>query len=920
MSNEAESAPRLWLADLIQADPSAERLGRLVGLGRVEGVLVDWRSIAGEQGQLPQVRWLAQAGWDADQPPPAWWAPHVRLATSLLLPLHERSNGRSGFVAAVFPPGRQAAELGRRAEELARQVNRPNLVVGFPCDPGGLEAARNALSEGQPTLITSVVSFDALGRALEACAGGLRARREGQGSPGHPMSLVVFDPAPVARRVEALLAEQASHHVGRRSERSAALGGRTRNVLLHLALAQVGAAQAEVGDAGSLGLIAMTTAAEIGLPASEAMPGPTTRLGARLGGVQELTEEMARLGLSADWEVLSSSRAHLEGLTSLGISVDEIGLQEEARVLAMDEADYIRGRRATEAMAVRARMELGELAAGFPDALASLDGDSVGPRLWRRDVSLWTDHPAEAEEASRRLGWLTLPEVMQTQIGDLLAFAREVRRDGLRHVVVLGMGGSSLAPDVFRRMLHPAAGMQLHILDSTDPETVDQIARATPPGETLYVVSSKSGTTTEPLALLEYFWATAEAAVGSGPGGHFVAVTDPGTPLQSLANTRRFRRVFAGPSDVGGRYSALSVFGMLPAALLGADIGAMLTGAADMARHCGAAIGAARNPGLHLGAFLALAAERSRDKLTFLADEGIEPLEDWVEQLIAESSGKKGTGILPITVEPPGAAGSYGRDRAFAYLRRAGEHDSIAGELSRAGHPVAVIDVGEGEAGLGAEFFRWEFATAVACHRLGVSAFDQPDVQRAKDRTSELLKAYRKQGSLPMPTVLWQGQGAVVQGREDSLPGVANGDLTHVANEILSQVREGDALCFLAYLPCDDSTEAKFQSLRAVIRDARHVATSLGFGPRYLHSTGQMHKGGPDRMVFVLLTADRPVGVAIPGMGVTFNLLQRAQAVGDLQALLALGRRAYSFHLDATDRLPGWFASFQAACESIPRG
>jgi transaldolase/glucose-6-phosphate isomerase len=806
----------------------------------------------------------------------------------------------------------------RRAEELAHQVNRPNLVIGFPCDRGGLEAASGALSKGQHTLLTSVVSFDALGRALGACTEGLSAQGREHGSSGRPLCLVVFDPAPVAARVEVLLAEQAAH-TGRRSERAAALAGRTRNVLLHLALAQVGAAQAEVGNAGSIGLIAMATCREIGLTGGESMPAPAARIGARLGDAQAPTVEMAHLGLSSDWDVLSSSRAHLEGLTSLGISVDEIGAQEGARVLAKDEADHKQARQSMEAVVAQAQAELGDLAQGFPGVLASLNDTRVGPRLWRRDVSLWTDVQAEAEEASRRLGWLTLPEVMQAQIGELQAFAEEARRDELHRAVVLGMGGSSLAPDVFRRMLHPGSGMQLHVLDSTDPEMVDRIARVAPPSETLYVVSSKSGTTTEPLALLEYFWAVAETSLGSNAGRHFVAITDPDTSLQMLAEKRSFRQVFPGPSDVGGRYSALSVFGLLPAALLGADIGAMLAGALDMARRCGAAVDAARNPGMHLGAFLALAAEKGRDKLTFLADEGLEPLEDWIEQLIAESSGKKGKGILPITVEPPGATMAYGRDRAFAYLRRAGDHDAMVEELSGAGHPVTVIEVGEGETGLGAEFFRWEFATAVACHRLGVNAFDQPDVQRAKDRTADLLKTYRKQGSLPMPTALWQGQGTVVEGREGSLSNVTNSNLTQVVGEILSQVRDGDALCFLAYLPYGDSVESQFRSLRAAIRDARHVATSLGFGPRYLHSTGQMHKGGPDRMVFVLVTADRLLGVAVPGMGVTFNLLQRAQAIGDLQALLALGRRAFSFHLEATDRLPAWFASFHAACADVPR-
>jgi hypothetical protein len=265
-------------------------------------------------------------------------------------------------------------------------------------------------------------------------------------------------------------------------------------------------------------------------------------------------------------------------------------------------------------------------------------------------------------------------------------------------------------------------------------------------------------------------------------------------------------------------------------------------------------------------------------------------------------------------VEPRGAVGSYGCDRAFVYLRTAGEHDAATRELSRAGYPVAVIDVGTGEAGLGAEFFRWEVATAVACHRLGVRAFDQPDVQRAKDRTSELLKAYRKQGSLPMPSTLWEGQGVVVEGREASLEGVAGGGLPVVAEKVLAQLREGEALSFLAYLPSGDSIEAEFRNLRARIRDRYRVATTHGFGPRYLHSTGQLHKGGPDRIVLVVLTADRPTGIAVPGMGVTFNLLQRAQAIGDLQALVGLGRRAYNFHLDSTDRLPAWFASFHAAC------
>jgi transaldolase/glucose-6-phosphate isomerase len=882
----------------------------------VAGALIDWGSAAEAISRRAPIGHLAQAGWGADRVFDALAAADIRTAANLLLPSHERSNGRSGFVGTRFPAGGNA--YGRRADELARLVNRPNLVIGFPCTAGGLEAAEDSLSAGQHSLIGPVVSFDGLALALGACTRAFRQRAL-TGPSERTSCLVVFNPAPVVEQVEALLMEQAAH-TGRRAERAIAMAGRTRNVLLQIALAQVGAAQAEAGVSGEVCLIALTDRGEVDLAGVDPSPASGASVGVQLLGAEGTSDDMARLGLSGDWAMLSSSRAHLEGLASLGISVDEIGVRTAAQAMETDKAEYERSLRTMETRVQAARAELGEIAVDFPAALAALDADHVGPRVWGGDVSLWTDRPADAAEASRRLGWLNLPDEMQPEASALKAFAVELQAEGLRHAVVLGMGGSSLAPDVFRRMLHPRMGLELHVLDSTDPEMVEGIARSVPPDQALYVVSSKSGTTTEPLALLEYFWTTAQGAVGAEAGRHFAAVTDPGTALQAMAEARGFRRVFSAPENVGGRYSALSVFGLLPAALLGADVLSLLTGAAEMARRCGPSVEAARNPGLHLGAFLALAAERGRDKLTFLADDGLEPLEDWIEQLIAESSGKTGKGILPITAEPAGEMESYGRDRSFAYLRTSGEYDSLVAALAGAGHPVAVIEVDEGETGLGAEFFRWEFATAVACSRLGVNAFDQPDVQRAKDRTAELLKAYRRQGSLPTPAALWQGQGMVLEGREVSLPDEASGDLTSNVMAILSQLHEGDAICFLAYLPADASMDAGFRSLRAAIRDSRRVASTHGYGPRYLHSTGQIHKGGPEDMVFVLLTADRAMGVAVPGMGVTFNLLQRAQAVGDLQALLSIGRRAFNFHLDSTDRLPDWLASFHAACADSPPG
>ena len=919
MSQQAiGTAPGLWLAGLGLEDLGLERLGRWVDDGRFDGVLCSWPALGAVWESSSRsgsaLRLLAQAGWNAERMVDALAASVVRSAATLLLPIHERTNGRRGFAAAIFPPGAGADEYLRRCETVAALVNRPNMMLGLPCTSAGLAAAERAAADGQGILMGPVASLEALTDALGACARGLTARRA-RGSPkGAHACIVAFDPGPVCAAVEAQLTAQP----GGRAERAAALADKTLPSVLQLAQAQVGAAQGDAEEVGAIDLLVLTTWDKVKPGGGEGVPPGSTPVGQAARDLSESADDLLRVGLSGDWAMMSSARAHFDALASLGISVGGIGIQADDAAQSAGAKQMRRIYSGVEAVAMTMRAELGDLAPDFARVLHSLQDDRVAERVWRGDTTLWTQDPSEAGEASRRLGWLLLPEAMQAEVGELAKFADELGRDGFGHAVVLGMGGSSLAPDVFRRMLGGRRGLQLHVLDSTDPEMVEKLARSIPVEETLFLVSSKSGTTTEPLALLEYFWAVAEPRLGKQAGRHFAAITDPGTPLQHLAEERGFRRVFAGPPDVGGRYSALSAFGLVPAALIGADVAALLQGAEGMARACGPTVEAARNPGLHLGAFLGLAAERGRDKLTFLADRGLEPLEDWIEQLIAESSGKKGRGLLPVTHEVPGDSADYGADRAFAYLRDRGEQDARVTALARAGHPVAVLDVGAGESGLGAEFFRWEFATAVACHCMGVNAFDQPDVQRAKDRTSELLKSYRRQGALPTPQVLWQAQGVILEGREGSLDVTPDDSLEKVTAGMLEKCRAGDAICFLAYLPAAPSLDAEFQQSRSGLRQARRMASSLGYGPRYLHSTGQYHKGGPDRSVFILLTADRTTGVAVPGMGVTFNVLQRAQAIGDLQALLALGRRAYGFHLDTTERLAGWFAAFHAACAIQP--
>ena len=904
----------LWLASLGSGAPAAQKLLRAGRSAPAGGALIVWSDLAAAAGSrlsAPALRrLLAQAGWQTERTIEALAASAVRSFATELLPIYERTNGRLGRVAARLPPGLGAAGMLEAAERLTRAANRQNLIPGFPATEAGFEAAERSLVVGQSVLVGPTASLEVLTEALEACARGLRSRSDRGLAPVG--CLVAFDPEPLEAAVESELVAPS----GGRAERAASMQGRTLPSLLQLALAQHAAARAELSEPNLLNLLILARGDRLGVE----VPG-SQKIGLLAGEeVGEVPDAGLQQGLTGDWAMLSSARAHLDALRALGISVAELGrlAEEQALILESDLLTRLAADEAAEAGAMQAM--LGDLGGKFPDVLKAMEAERVSARLWRGDTTLWTQDPAEADEAARRLGWLLLPESMAGRVGEFEALRSQLMAEGLRHAVVLGMGGSSLAPDVFRRMLPPGRGLELHVLDSTDPEMVGELARTVPVETTLYLVSSKSGTTTEPLALFEYFWAVAEPLLGAQAGRHFAAITDPGTPLQKLAQERGFRAVFAGPPDVGGRYSALSAFGLVPAALMGADVRAMLAGGEAMARACGPTVEAAQHPGLQLGALLGLAAQTGRDKLTFLSDGGCDPLEDWIEQLVAESSGKKGHGLLPITHEKPGPPDEYGADRVFAYLRRTGEFDGQAAALSGAGHPVIVLDVGLGEAGLGGEFLRWEYAVAVACHRLGISAFDQPDVQRAKDRTSDLLKSYRKQGALPRPHVLWQGQGVVAEGREGALAIPLAADIGAVQSAMLGTLHAGEALCFLAYLPMEPALEGEFQVLRASLRGARRMATSLGFGPRYLHSTGQVHKGGPDRAAFVLLTADRVTGVAVPGMGVSFNVLQRAQAIGDLQALLALGRRAWCFHFDSTERLTDWFAAFRAAAAALPSG
>ena len=538
-----------------------------------------------------------------------------------------------------------------------------------------------------------------------------------------------------------------------------------------------------------------------------------------------------------------------------------------------------RHRRRLQKVLALERAESGDTDEAVADAaLAHLESTEVGKRLWAEDTTLWSADPMVRAAIANRLGWLHTPAAMRGQVPDLQRFAGDVRADGITDVVLLGMGGSSLAPEVMQAAFGAAPGHpRLTVLDSTDPGQIRATLAALTLTRTLFVVSSKSGTTTEMSTLYRFFRKEVEAHTGHA-GAHFVAITDPGTPLEKLATEGAFRRTFVNDPRIGGRFSALSFFGLVPAALIGVDLDRLLDRAEAMAARCGADVPVRENPGLHLGATLAGLAQAGRDKVTLLLSPGIRALGSWLEQLLTESTGKLGRGLIVVNDEPVGPPAVYGNDRAFVTISLGGDAAlaSAATALATAGHPVVGLAL-EDPYDLGAEFFRWEIATAGAGVVLGLNPFDEPNVALAKDATNTALARFLETGRLPeWPT--------------DSVDDLAR---------VVRDARPGDYLALLAYLTPTAETSAALQRLRVALRDATRLATTVGYGPRYLHSTGQLHKGGPPTPILVIFTTTHE-DLPIPGERYGFATLEMAQAFGDLATLRAAQRRVLWLPLDGT--------------------
>ncbi len=518
-------------------------------------------------------------------------------------------------------------------------------------------------------------------------------------------------------------------------------------------------------------------------------------------------------------------------------------------------------------------------------------------RLWQKNASLWS-----GTDESNWLGWLTITEDQLANINALKQIASEVKKARFKNALLLGMGGSSLCPEVLRMTFGKIKGFpDLHVLDSTDPAQIMAIEAKVDLKSTICIVSSKSGSTLEPNIYKQYFFERVKTKVGEKEAGNrFIAITDPSSKMQQVAEADKFRKIYMGVPSIGGRYSAISNFGMVPAAVMGLGVAKFLKNTEEMVQACGASAAADSNPGVILGNILGVAANQGRDKITIIASPGISDLGAWLEQLIAESTGKIGKGIIPVDRERLAKPAVYGNDRVFAYLRLATKpnkaQDAAVAALEKAGHPVVRISL-PNIYNLGQEFFRWEIATAVAGSIIGINAFNQPDVEASKIETKKLTSQYEATGSLPPEVPFFEASGIKLFADEKNVAAVHGPTLADVLKAHLSRLKAGDYFGVLGYITMNPANENSLQVIRHAVRDKKKVATVLGFGPRFLHSTGQAYKGGPNSGVFLQITCDDAKDLQVPGQKYTFGIVKAAQARGDFAVLAERGRRALRVHL-----------------------
>jgi transaldolase/glucose-6-phosphate isomerase len=830
----------------------------------------------------------------------------IRGACDLMLPLFQESGGVDGRISLEVLPELATATDKTVAEgvRLAAEVGRPNVMIKVPATPEGIPAIRALTAKGISVNVTLIFSLLQYEEVVEAYLAGLEDRIAAGGKLDGLASVASFFVSRVDSVCDKLLKEKAAaapelaarcealqgklaianakmaYEIYERTIASprwaklAAAGAKTQRLLW----ASTGTKDPRYPDTYYLdtliGADTVNTVPPATLDAFLDHGKPAVRIKDDLDGAKKAVAEFAAVGLDL------SRVCH--GLLDDGV---------KSFITSMKTLlDAVGGRRAAllESASGRQKLSLPEALQKATDALvAKLTKDRALARIWEADATFFTSDASHERSIKSRLGWLRAPALMNSKRAELESFAAEVKSANYTDVVLLGMGGSSLWPEVVSIVWRNAGGPALHVLDNTDPAAVAAVEKQVEGRKALFVVASKSGGTIEIQAFERHFWQKTLARSANDvaqAGTNFVAITDPATRLGQLAEEKHYRRVFVNPADIGGRYSALSYFGLVPAALVGADIGALIGSGVEFAAASGAAVPVAESPGVVLGAAIGAAHAAGRDKLTLVISPDIASFGSWIEQLVAESAGKEGKGIVPIDLEPVGAPESYGADRLFVYIRSAAadaRQDAAVTALEKAGQPVVRITVDRRES-LGREIFRWELATAIACATMGVNPFDEPNVTEAKVATSALLAQHAAEGKLPTAA-------------DDTC------EVTDVERirAHLATATPADYIAFCAYFVRTPARDEMLTRLRTACRDRTRNATTVGYGPRFLHSTGQLHKGGPNTGVFLQLTADVTADLPVPGESYSFGTLRDAQALGDLQVLRRRGRRALRVNLGA---------------------
>ena len=913
----------VWLDYIRRSLITSGELKRLVVEDGLRGVTsnpaIFEKAIVGSTDYEAVIASKESAGLDAKDLYEKIAVKDVQDAADILRPVYEESRYRDGYVSLEVSPllAHDTARTVEEARRLWKTVNRANLMVKVPATREGIPAIRQLISEGINVNVTLLFSPQVYEQVARAYIEGLSARAASGGDVSRIASVASFFISRIDTAIDAQIASQLKTTTDpTQRARLSALAGKVAIASAKIAYHRF--TELYSGDPWQ-GLAEKGAQPQRLLWASTSTKNPNYR---DVLYVEELIgpstvntippatlnafREHGRLRASLTEDVEAAADT-MEGLGRAGISIKAVTdnlLDEGVRLFvnAFDQLlDATGTRRGTKSPAKINSISYSlpkELSAAVDSALADWEKNAKVRRLWRADASLWS-----GSDENHWLGWLGITDDQLAHSGHLTALAAEVKAAGFKHAVLLGMGGSSLCPEVLRLTFGKIAGFpELHVLDSTDPAQIRAIEAKIDLKNTLFIVSSKSGGTLEPNIYKQYFFARVKEAVGEKEAGsRFVAVTDPGSKMQHVAEADKFRHIFLGVPSIGGRYSALSNFGMVPGAVMGIDVLKFLNRTEEMVHACGSTVPARENPGVVLGAILGTLANNGRDKVTIIASPGISDLGAWLEQLLAESTGKIGKGIIPVDRESVAKPDRYGNDRLFAYLRLESApdpaQDAAVAVLEKAGQPVVRIAVQEPYA-IGEEFFRWEIATAVAGSLIGINAFNQPDVEASKVATRKLTSEYEATGKLPAESPFFEGDGVKLYADARNAGELKQGKtLEDVLRLHLRRLGDGDYFALLGYITMNAGNEAALQTIRHKVRDAKKAATVLGFGPRFLHSTGQAYKGGPNSGVFLQITCDDADDLPVPEQKYTFGVVKAAQARGDFAVLAERGRRALRVHL-----------------------